>query len=265
MSAVKRISPQWVIDARRRFLAWRENRRIVMSLPAGARELYRLTITEHAAKLSPNVERIRSDVIAAAQRINGEDWNFYSDALRPEITEGFARAIEATGSRGVRYLEIGSNRGLSMASIALLLRDRGRFGSATSIDPYFESGYEEGRTGPYAVEKTVSINKVTRDLALALYHDLDIAVELMEMTSTEGLCRLIAAGKEFDLIYIDGSHEGLVPASDFGLSLSCLSDGGVIILDDHMWPDVLPIKTLCDQHAESVAITWKTAAYRVRR
>lgn len=83
-----------------------------------------------------------------------------------------------------------------------------------------------------------ALNKATPDQALALYRDLGADVELIEMTSTDGLRRLIAAGKEFDLIYIDGLHECLVPASDFGMSLAC--------------------------HAEAVAITWKTAAYRVR-
>ncbi|HEX7193182.1 MAG TPA: class I SAM-dependent methyltransferase [Thermoanaerobaculia bacterium] len=252
-----------MIEARRRVLRWGERRRIIAALPPGARQLYLASTTNYTISLSPEDERVRAEVLAATQRINGSDWNFYSDALRPEIIEGFVRAVEALPARSVRYLEIGSNRGLSMASIVMFLRDRGRFGSATSIDPYFDDGYREGASSPYGTEKTVPINKATRDQALALYRYLGVEVELIEMTSTDGLRRLIAAGKEFDLIYIDGLHEGLVPASDFGMSLACLARDGVVILDDHMWPDVMPLKALCDRHAEAVAITWKTAAYRV--
>lgn len=260
---LKRWTPRWVIEARRRVLRWGERRRIIAALPPGARELYRASTTQYTIPLSPEDDRVRAEVLAAAERINGSDWNFYSDALRPEIIDGFVRAIEALPAPSVRYLEIGSNRGLSMACIAMFLRDRGQFGSATSIDPYFEEGYREGAASPYGTEKTVPINKATRDQALALYRYLGVDVELLEMPSTDGLRRLIAAGKEFDLIYIDGLHEGLVPASDFGMSLACLARNGVVILDDHMWPDVMPLKALCDRHAEAVAMTWKTAAYRV--
>jgi len=256
--------PQSVIDTRRRFLAWQSKRKTIASLPPSARDLYRASTAEHGATLSPADEGVRTEVARAAEQINGEEWNFYSDALRPEITEGFARAIDAVRSSPVRYLEIGSNRGLSMASVALMLRGRGRLGNLTSIDPYFESGYHEGASGPYATDRVVAINKSTRDNALRLYRNLGISVDLMELTSTEGLRRLIAGGRMFDLIYIDGSHEGLTPTSDLGLSLACLAPGGVIILDDHAWPDVLPLKKLCDQHADLVWLTWKTAAYRLR-
>lgn len=263
-TAVKSVTPRFVIEARRRWLAWRQLRRDIASVPRESRSLYIASLKTHRAALPSHVEAIRDRVKGAAHRIHGGEWNHYSDALRPEIVEGFLRASEAI-TRPVRYLEIGSNRGLSMATVALLLQHENRLTSATSIDPYFESGYDEGLTGPYQHLNHVQIDKRVRDLALDLYADLGIPVESLETTSTEGLRRLIANDRRFDLIYIDGSHEALNPIGDFGLSLACLAEGGVIILDDHQWPDVSPIKNLCDRHCEPIWTTWKTAAYRLRQ
>jgi predicted O-methyltransferase YrrM len=262
-STLKSATPQFVINARRRWLAWRQRRRDIASVPRESRALYLASIKSHRVELPPRVEGIRERVINAARHIHGDDWNHYSDALRPEIVEGFLRTIDAA-AHPVRYLEIGSNRGLSMAVVSLILQDTGRLVSATSIDPYFASGYDEGLSGPYLHLNHVQIDKRVRDLALDLYVDLGIAVELIEMTSRDGLRHLIASDRTFDLIYIDGSHEALNPAADFGLSLACLASEGMIILDDHQWPDVAPIKTLCDLHCDPVWITWKTAAYRLR-
>jgi predicted O-methyltransferase YrrM len=216
---------------------------------------------EHV-RLSDEDEESRRDAMTAAIEVYGESWNYYSDALRPEIAKGFVETIDSlSGSRHISYLEIGSCQGLSMSFIALLLRRRGMLRSLTSIDPYFESGYNEGALGPYKHDKHVPIGKTTKNCALNLYEKLDLEVELLETTSDDGLKRLLADGRSFDLIYIDGYHETLVPLVDFGLSLAALSRPGVIILDDYMWPDVAPIKALCDRHARRIQETWKTASY----
>jgi hypothetical protein len=33
------------------------------------------------------------------------------------------------------------------------------------------------------------------------------------------------------------------------------------MLDDHYWPDVKPVKALCDKHLRKVCEVWKVAAY----
>jgi predicted O-methyltransferase YrrM len=261
---LKRLAPAWLLRAYRRIWQRVHSRHALESVPAAARELYRrsaLTSYEHVT-LPAADEALRQQVISAAVEIYGESWNYYSDALRPEIAMGFVQTIESMDrNRPVAYLEIGSCQGLSMSFIALLLQRRGMLRSLTSIDPYFAEGYVEGALGPYEHEKHVPIGKTTKACALTLYERLRLSVELLEMTSEAGLKRLLSAGTTFDLIYIDGYHETLVPLVDLGLSLAALSRPGLIILDDYMWPDVAPLKALCDRHARRVQETWKTASY----
>ncbi len=160
-------------------------------------------------------------------------------------------------------IEIGSCQGLSMSLVGLLLRQRGALGSLVSVDPYFDSGYFEGHLGPYRARQHVAIDQHTKESAQRLYSALSLPVEIRQATSLEGLRELIRSGRSFELIYIDGSHEALWPAIDFGMSCALLRAGGVLILDDHLWPDVLPIKKLCDLHGTKVQETWKTASFHL--
>jgi predicted O-methyltransferase YrrM len=263
---IKQATPQALLAMYRRVWAVMHKRRVLRSLPRSARELYRLgVLTEYNVALRERDERIRTTVQAAAAAIYGDSWNYYSDALRPEIAEGFVRTVDAVAqtNQSVQYLEIGSCQGLSMSLIAGLLRDRSALGSLVSIDPYFETGYVEGEIGPYKKAERVAVTKNTKACAMRLYAQLGLNVEIIECTSGDGLIELIRNARTFDLVYIDGSHEQLWPAIDFGLCKAVLCSNGVVILDDHMWPDVQPIKQLCDKHAIKIQETWKTASYRL--
>jgi predicted O-methyltransferase YrrM len=262
---IKKAMPPALLAVYRRLWAVVHNRRLLRSMPPSGRELYRLgVLTEYNVALSERDERVRNTVQAAAAVIYGDSWNYYSDALRPEIAEGFVRTVDAVAqaNQPVQYLEIGSCQGLSMALIACLLRDRSVLGSLVSIDPYFETGYIEGEAGPYRKAEQVTVTKDTKTCAMRLYAQLGLDVEIIERTSGDGLIQLIRSARTFDLVYIDGSHEQLYPAIDFGLCKAVLRSTGVLILDDHMWPDVQPIKHLCDKHAVKIQETWKTASYR---
>ena len=200
------------------------------------------------------------------QQISGDNWDYYSGTLRPQHAAVFERVISVLPSNGevVQYLEIGSANGASMSLVAMLLKRAHPNCRLVSIDPYYENGYEEGARGPIKTEIQININKDTRSRALRLYSELQIDVELVEMDSTHALVELIKRGSLFDMIYIDGFHEGLQPIIDFGLCKPLLKRGGIILLDDHMWPDVEPIKLLCDVHGEKIAASAKIAAYRLR-
>lgn len=260
---LKRIAPSWLLSTHRTFEQRRQTATLLESIPESARELYRKSaLTDYSGvSLPPDDERIRNEVMEAAVSIYGEAWNHYSDALRPEIALGFIRTIDAIEG-DVTYLEIGSCRGLSMTFVGMSLRRRGRLKRLVSIDPYFPSGYDEGALGPYQSGLHVSIDQSTKKDAFRLYDALKLDVELIERTSEEALKDLVRRDETFNLIYIDGYHEQLVPTVDFGLSYAVLAKPGIIILDDHLWPDVLPLKLLCDKHAVRVQETWKTASYR---
>jgi len=264
---IKQAIPPALLGMYRKLWLIIHNRRLLRSMPPSARKLYRRgVLATYNVALNERDERVRTKVQAAAAAIYGDSWNYYSDALRPEIAEGFVRTIDAVSqtNQPVRYLEIGSCQGLSMSLIAGLLHDRNALGSLVSIDPYFETGYIEGGSGPYAKAEQVAVTKNTKACAMRLYAQLGLNVEIIERTSADGLIELIRNARTFDLVYIDGSHEQLWPAIDFGLCNAILRSNGVLILDDHMWPDVQPIKHLCDKHAAKIQETWKTASYRLR-
>jgi predicted O-methyltransferase YrrM len=234
------------------------------------RNLHRLKNRDYSSvTLARFSEGVISKVRTHAEEIHGDNeqgWNYYSNALRREVVQTFEFSVHALIEQfsKVDYLEIGSAQGLSMSVIALMLDKQGALGQLVSIDPYFEDGYYEGAKGIWKKNSHVSITKKTKQAACQLYRSLGIDVELFETVSSDGLRSLIREGRKFHLIYIDGSHEGLNPIVDFGISCSLLHAGGIIMLDDHHWPDVSVVKLLCDNHCVEVHECWKIAAYKLR-
>ena len=255
---VKEVFPRPVVEALRmvRDLRLTRTQRTVVRL---MRKDY------HELVLEDFAERAFLEVRQAAALAYGDRWNYYSNALRREVVHTFQRSIAALAEHAERidYLEIGSAQGLSMSLIGTMLRQVGRLGNVVSVDPYYDQGYIEGGGAPQPKVQNVAINRATRDNAASLYRSLGLGVNLLQMRSSEGLAHLIADGAQFDLIYIDGSHEGLNPVVDFGLSYALLRAGGIVMLDDHYWQDVIAVKLLCDRHAVKVSECWKVAAYRL--
>lgn len=224
-------------------------------------------------QLDPLCQSSMELVQQKAIEIYGEEWNYYSNALRREVTHGFHQCLKtlAADSKRFKFLEIGSCQGLSMGIIGTMAKQLFEQTMLVSVDPYFEEGYVEGEGSPMfnLTGKTegvfINVNKRTKTHALKLYESLELSVDLIEKISSQGLSDLIKADQRFNLIYIDGSHECLNPVTDFGLSLALIENGGIIILDDHFWRDVNPLKQLADLHCEKIYETWKIAAYRINR
>jgi predicted O-methyltransferase YrrM len=220
------------------------------------------------SRLSSDVQQIARTVQSYAAEICGPAWDYYSGSLTPASIAVYEQAISALKpeTERISYLEIGSANGISMALIGMLIKKRWRGKPRlVSVDPYFPEGFVEGARGPGECEIHVSIDRAAKARARALYARCGMEVELIDRTSIEALTGLISAGDHFDLIYIDGSHEGLQPMIDFGLCVPLLKANGVIMLDDHLeWPDVAPVKVLCDLHLTKIAESLKTAAYVVR-
>src|SRR5262245_41794708 len=107
---IKQAMPPALLAVYRRLWAVVHNLRVLRGLPASGRELYRRgVLAQYNVALLERDERVRTTVQAAAAAIYGDSWNYYSDALRPEIAEGFVRTVEAIAqtSQPVQYLEIG--------------------------------------------------------------------------------------------------------------------------------------------------------------
>jgi predicted O-methyltransferase YrrM len=59
--------------------------------------------------------------------------------------------------------------------------------------------------------------------------------EKIKLSSTEALAALNAAGRKFDLAYIDGSHDSADVHHDAVLSWPMINDRGIVMFDDYEW------------------------------
>jgi predicted O-methyltransferase YrrM len=212
-------------------------------------------------KLCASTQKLLKICKSEAFSVYGDSWNYQSDALRHEMVYGFQTCIKHLRDRvnKINYLEIGSCQGLSMSIIgSIIYEDFDKSCKLYSIDPYGESGYFEKNI-------QVPINKSTKQKALSLYKLLNLNVNLIEEFSDNGLKQLISQNLNFNLIYIDGAHEGMIPFTDLALSLQLVSpEGAVIILDDHKsYDDVKYIKLLCDRNFKKIYENWKIAVYQI--
>lgn len=227
--------------------------------------LYRLQARDYSyIKLSPETERAVKMVVSAAKKIYAREYNYQSNATRREVIKTFEKAIDylRENSEKLSYLEIGSAQGLSMATILKIAElKKIPIEKAISIDPYFEKGFFTGKNGIWQKNSFIQINKLTKEKALKLYSLLSLSVNLVEKTSFDGLVSLIKKDEKFNLIYIDALHENINPLVDAGLSLQVLFEGGIIMLDDHYWPDVKNVKSVFDRHLKKLHECWKVVAY----
>jgi predicted O-methyltransferase YrrM len=153
-------------------------------------------------------------------------------SLSMKVTPGnrlarFVRNIlTADLPRPVRYLEIGSFEGGSLALIHTLLRGEMR---ATAIDPF--SHYPElAATDWISTEARFDAN--TEKIGAAG------AVRKLRGRSIDHLPRLIDAGEKFDLIFIDGSHHMLDVMVDAALAWRLLARPGLMIFDDYWFDEI---------------------------
>lgn len=150
------------------------------------------------------------------------------------------------GDGPVNFLEIGSYEGVSLLTVAYILRSAGRLGEIVSVDPYYPDGYFETPPGQQRLWKNSTSE--TMEGVLKLYANSNLSVELIRASSNEALPSLLAKGRKFDIIFVDGMHEGLAPLIDISLSLLLLRDNGILCLDDVTWRDVKPLADLCEKH-----------------
>jgi len=62
-----------------------------------------------------------------------------------------------------------------------------------------------------------------------------LKIHKLKMTSIEACTALINEQREFDLVYIDGSHNASDVLADAVLSFFLLKPGGLMIFDDYLW------------------------------
>jgi predicted O-methyltransferase YrrM len=205
---------------------------------------------------------LRATIISAFHSIFGaERADNYSKSLSADGFAFFDEVIrQMTLGVCTRYLEIGSFEGVSMVVIATLLKQHGHMIYLTSIDPYPADGYWEDN--PVFGRRYKVADKKIKQAAFDFYEAMDLSVNHIEDVSSNALIELLRQNRSYDLIYVDGHHEKTSPLVDIALSLMLIRSGGVIVVDDWIWPDVLPIEELLDRHLIKIAEHPQMVAYK---
>jgi predicted O-methyltransferase YrrM len=146
------------------------------------------------------------------------------------------------------FLEIGSFEGRSTVWLIENGIDNG--GSITCIDTW--SGSEE--------HSTLNMNDTEANfdynISLAKKQFLNKNVIKNKNYSHLGLANLIDNKKEFDFIYIDGSHTSWDTMTDSCMAFKMLRKDGVMVFDDYLWNDIKDI-----MHRPKTAIDYFTLMY----
>jgi predicted O-methyltransferase YrrM len=191
-------------------------RRVAAALPGQrAREGTRPAPTvERRACVDPLVTRFREEFA-------GREW-FADDWFSGKYTAWQPILVDLEG-RTVEVLEIGSFEGLSACYLLWRLPQA----RVTCIDTFAGSA----ENAAYGVSVNGLEERFDRNVAL-----VDAArVEKLVGESGRVLPELVAQGRRFDLVYVDGSHHALDVLVDASLAWRLLAPGGVIIFDDYEW------------------------------
>lgn len=174
--------------------------------------------------------------------------NWFKKDKRKRWQKYFARLPDASP---VQMLEIGSYEGRSAIFFAETLGDRLRldtidpFGSSEIRDRFFQNTQQWRRSG---------------------------VITHYAMYSGQALAELLVAGKQYDAINVDGSHEALSVLYDGAMALRLAKVGGVICFDDYRWnsadtvePPKVAIDLLCQVHAPFVKVLHKSNQVWLRK
>jgi len=125
------------------------------------------------------------------------------------------------------FLEIGSFEGRSAVwTIENMMEDGGEiycidtWGGGDEHTPEDMAGAEE---------------RFHQNITLVRSNFPNRAVVSFRCTSVEGLAGLLAHKKQFDFIYIDGSHIAKDVLTDACMAWPLLKDKGFMVFDDYMW------------------------------
>jgi predicted O-methyltransferase YrrM len=133
-------------------------------------------------------------------------------------------------------LEIGSHEG--RATCWMLENLLAENGTITCIDPFGNlplNAYTNDDLPEHLIIQ--DIHKHNTDLAKSPTQ----TVEVMPVMSYHGLAQLIVDRREFDLIYVDGSHCSDAVLADATMAFGLLKSGGFMIFDDYLWRESLDV------------------------
>jgi predicted O-methyltransferase YrrM len=178
------------------------------------------------------------DTIYARGSVHDDDGN--SLDLRPhsvERAQGEALRDLAVAEGVERTIEVGLALGMSALFLCQALLLRG--GRHVAIDPFQRESWNGAGL---------------RTLREAGVEDL---VEVIEEESQLALPRLVAAGREFDLAFVDGDHRFEGVFLDLYYMTRLVRPGGLVVVDDMWMPAV---RTAVAYVERNLAVTMETNA-----
>lgn len=128
------------------------------------------------------------------------------------------------------FLEVGSFEGKS--TCWLLQNGLAEDGRITCIDT-FEGGEEHEKHGVDFVPVRRRFEDNTQEAKKQ-----GQLVRAIQDTSYRGLAVLAASYRQFDFIYIDGSHSAPDVLTDACMAFGMLKQGGIMLFDDYLWIDM---------------------------
>ena len=153
------------------------------------------------------------------------DYQYTTDWFKwaPQVWEHLIPYLPARKN----FLEIGSFEGRSAVWITQHMMEDG--GELVCIDTW------EGSEEHTAEDMAGSEARFHNNIGLVMGNFVDRKVLPVKSTSVEALGVLLAQKKQFDFIYIDGSHTAKDVLTDACMSWPLLKDKGFMVFDDYMW------------------------------
>ena len=177
-----------------------------------------------------------------------KDYRFTSDWFTPAIPVWKKVLTDYQGKADIRYLEVGVFQGRSAlwALENILTHPTARM---TTIDILENPTYLENLEKSGAAQKATNLIGPSQEVLLTLPPD------------------------SFDIIYIDGSHQGDHVLTDAVLAWGLLKEGGTLIFDDYAWnkewaDEVTPgvaVDTFVTLFRRSLDVTWREHQLVVKR
>lgn len=157
--------------------------------------------------------------------------SYFSNGWFDMNVREFDIVLSKIGKSVQNILEVGSYEGRS----TLFMLDHCPRARIVCIDPFLNDGTSYNESGLDTQCKRIFLHNT------AAYRD---RITLMQEKSSEALPKLLASGRRFDLIYIDGSHMSDSVFADSMISARLLTPGGVVLFDDyghfpHAYPDLV--------------------------
>lgn len=126
--------------------------------------------------------------------------------------------------RPVNCLEIGVYRGQVISLWALISRYLGFYSMIYGISPFTPVG---DRVSTYLDNIDYQQDVIKNHEAFNLAHP-----NLLKAYSTDEMAFSLIGSKEWNLVYIDGSHDYEIALSDYDICKKHLAKGGLLVMDD---------------------------------